>query len=167
MRTTLDEMPGAYTRSKMQAEQLALAAAASGFPVVIANPTMPIGPHRNLTPPTAMLRYFLERRFQFYVDFVLNLVDVRDVAAGLLLVMERGQVGQRYILGGENVSLGKLLGMVSALSGRNAMRIPLPAGFARARRRGDGSDGRSRDTPGAVGDGRRRANRHALPAVIE
>ena len=127
VRTTLEEMPGAYTRSKMQAEQLALAAAASGFPVVIANPTMPIGPHRNLTPPTAMLRYFLERRFQFYVDFVLNLVDVRDVAAGLLLVMERGQVGQRYILGGENVSLGKLLGMVSALSGRNALRIPLPA----------------------------------------
>ncbi|MDE2374483.1 MAG: NAD-dependent epimerase/dehydratase family protein, partial [Hyphomicrobiales bacterium] len=131
VRTTLDEMPGAYTRSKMQAEQLALAAAASGFPVVIANPTMPIGPHRNLTPPTAMLRYFLERRFQFYVDFVLNLVDVRDVAAGLLLVMERGQIGQRYILGGENITLGKLLGLVSALSGRNALRIPLPAGFAR------------------------------------
>ncbi len=131
VRTRLEEMPGAYTRSKMQAEMLALAAAASGFPVVIANPTMPIGPHRNLTPPTAMLRYFLERRFQFYVDFVLNLVDVRDVAAGLLLVMERGQVGQRYILGGENVSLGKLLGMVSTLSGRNALRIPLPVGFAR------------------------------------
>lgn len=131
VRTRLDEMPGAYTRSKMQAEQLALKAAASGFPVVIANPTMPIGPHRNLTPPTAMLRYFLERRFQFYVDFVLNLVDVRDVAAGLLLVMERGQIGQRYILGGENITLGKLLGLVSALSGRNALRIPLPAGFAR------------------------------------
>jgi dihydroflavonol-4-reductase len=131
VRTTPEEMPGAYTRSKMLAEQLALQAAAAGFPVVIANPTMPIGPHRNLTPPTAMLRYFLERRVQFYVDFVLNLVDVRDVAAGLLLVMERGQIGQRYILGGENVTLGKLLGMVSALSGRNAVRIPLPAGFAR------------------------------------
>ncbi len=131
VRTTPEEMPGAYTRSKMLAEQLALQAAAAGFPVVIANPTMPIGPHRNLTPPTAMLRYFLERRVQFYVDFVLNLVDVRDVAAGLLLVMDRGQIGQRYILGGENITLGKLLGMVSVLSGRNALRIPLPTRFAR------------------------------------
>jgi dihydroflavonol-4-reductase len=130
VRTTPEEMPGMYTRSKMQAEKLALRAAASGFPVVIANPTMPIGPHRNLTPPTAMLRYFLNRRVQFYVDFVLNLVDVRDVAAGLLLAMERGQIGQRYILGGENITLGNLLGMVNAISGRNAVRIPLPAGFA-------------------------------------
>ena len=102
-------MPGMYTRSKMQAERLALQAAASGLPVVIANPTMPIGPHRNLTPPTAMLRYFLKRRVQFYVDFVLNLVDVRDVAAGLLLAMERGQIGQRYILGGEDITLGNRL----------------------------------------------------------
>ncbi len=130
VRTTPEEMPGMYTRSKMQAERLALQAAASGLPVVIANPTMPIGPHRNLTPPTAMLRYFLKRRVQFYVDFVLNLVDVRDVAAGLLLAMERGQIGQRYILGGENITLGNLLGMVNAISGRNAVRIPLPARFA-------------------------------------
>lgn len=131
VRTTPDEMPGAYTRSKMLAEQRALQAAASGFPVVIANPTMPIGPHRNLTPPTLMLRYFLKRRIQIYLDFVLNLVDVRDVAAGLVLAMERGQSGQRYILGGEDISLRKLLDMVGAISGRDALRIPVPAGFAR------------------------------------
>jgi dihydroflavonol-4-reductase len=131
VRTTPEEMPGAYTRSKMLAEQRALQAAASGVPIIIANPTMPIGPHRNLTPPTAMLRYFLNRRVQLYVDFVLNLVDVRDVAVGLVLAMERGQVGQRYILGGQNISLRKLLDLVGAISGRNALRIPLAPGFAR------------------------------------
>ncbi len=128
--TTPEEMPGAYTRSKMLAEQRALEAAAAGLPVVIANPTMPIGPHRQLTPPTEMLRYFLGQRVQFYLDFVLNLVDVRDVAAGLMLAMERGRIGQRYILGGEDVSLRKLLETLAAISGRGAVRIPFPAGLA-------------------------------------
>jgi dihydroflavonol-4-reductase len=125
---TPDQMPGAYTRSKMLGEQRALQAAASGFPVVIANPTMPIGPHNgNLTPPTLMLQYFLKRRVQIYLDFIMNLVDVRDVAMGLLLAMERGQPGQRYILGGENISLKKLLAIVGVISGRRAVRIPIPA----------------------------------------
>jgi dihydroflavonol-4-reductase len=89
---TPDKMPGAYTRSKLLAEQRASQAAASGFPVVIASPTMPIGPHYgNLTPPTLMLQYFLSRRVQLYLDFVVNLVDVRDVAAGLVLAMKHGQ----------------------------------------------------------------------------
>jgi dihydroflavonol-4-reductase len=128
---TLDQMPGAYTRSKMLGEQHALQAAASGFPVVIANPTMPIGPHNgNLTPPTLMLQYFLSRRVQFYLDFIMNLVDVRDVAMGLLLAMERGQTGQRYIIGGENISLKKILAIVSVISGRGALRIPVPAVMA-------------------------------------
>jgi dihydroflavonol-4-reductase len=131
-RTTADEMPGPYTRSKMLAEQLALEAAASGLPVVIANPTMPIGPHRHTTPPTEMLRYFLKRRLQIYMDFVLNLVDVRDVATGLLLAMERGRVGERYILGGEDLSLRKLLDSLAAISGRGALRIPFPGEMAKA-----------------------------------
>ena len=131
--TTPDEMPGAYTRSKMIAEQRAFQAAASGFPVVIANPTMPIGcHHRNLTPPVLMLRYFLSRRIQIYFDFVVNLVDVRDVASGLLLVMERGRNGHRYILGGEDISLKKLLNMLGTISGRNALRIPIPGEIAHA-----------------------------------
>jgi len=128
---TLDQMPGAYTRSKMLGEQHALQAAASGFPVVIANPTMPIGPHNgNLTPPTLMLQYFLSRRVQFYLDFIMNLVDVRDVALGLLLAMERGQTGQRYIIGGDNISLKKFLAIVSVISGRGALRIRVPAVMA-------------------------------------
>jgi len=127
----LEQMPGAYTRSKMLGEQHALRAAAGGFPVIIANPTMPIGPHNgNLTPPTLMLQYFVSRRVQIYLDFIMNLVDVRDVAAGLLLAMERGQTGQRYILGGENISLKKLLAIIGVISGRKAVRIPIPAVMA-------------------------------------
>jgi len=129
-RTSPDDMPGVYTRSKMIAEQRALQAADAGFPLVIANPTMPIGPHQRLTPPTLMLQYFLNRRVQIYYDFVMNLVDVRDVAAGLILVMRRGEVGQRYILGGEDISLKKLLDIVAVISGRDAMRIPISASFA-------------------------------------
>jgi len=128
---TADDMPGPYTRSKLLAERLAMEAAASGFPVVIGSPTMPIGPHdHNLTPPTAMLRHFLGKRFQFYLDFVLNLVDVRDVAAGLILTMERGKVGQRYILGGESIPLKKLLQYVAAISGRDSLRVPVPGQLA-------------------------------------
>jgi dihydroflavonol-4-reductase len=127
----LDDMPGAYTRSKMRAEQAAVAAACSGFPVVIANPTMPIGPHHgNLTPPALMLQHFARRRMQVYLEFVLNLVDVRDVAMGLRLAMERGQVGQRYILGGEHISLRRLLDIVGTIRGRKGVHVPVPAGFA-------------------------------------
>ena len=71
--TTPDEMPGPYTHSKLMAEQVALLAATSGFPVVVANPTMPIGHHEgSFTPPTMMVRYFLNSRVQIYFDFVLN-----------------------------------------------------------------------------------------------
>ncbi|HTM75392.1 MAG TPA: NAD-dependent epimerase/dehydratase family protein [Pseudolabrys sp.] len=130
---TADDMPGPYTRSKLLAERLAMEAAASGFPVVIASPTMPIGPHdHNLTPPTAMLRRFLGKRFQFYLDFVLNLVDVRDVAAGLVLAMERGKVGRRYILGGESIPLKKLLEYLAVISGQDSVRIPVPGAIAEA-----------------------------------
>jgi dihydroflavonol-4-reductase len=126
-----DDMPGPYTRSKLLAERLAMEAAASGFPVVIGSPTMPIGPHdHNLTPPTAMIRHFLGKRFQFYLDFVVNLVDVRDVAAGLVLAMERGKVGHRYILGGESISLKKLLQYVAEISGRDSLRVPVPGRLA-------------------------------------
>lgn len=128
---TADDMPGPYTRSKLLAERLAMEAAASGFPVVIGSPTMPIGPHdHNLTPPTAMIRRFLGKRFQFYLDFVVNLVDVRDVAAGLILAMEHGKVGHRYILGGESISLKKLLQYVAEISGRNSLRVPVPGQLA-------------------------------------
>jgi dihydroflavonol-4-reductase len=125
------QMPGPYTRSKMLAEQFATQAAASGFPLVIGTPTMPIGPHdHNLTPPTAMLRHFLNARVQMYLDFIVNLVDVRDVAAGLILTMERGQPGQRYILGGESISLKKILQIMAMISGRRHVAIPVPGPVA-------------------------------------
>jgi dihydroflavonol-4-reductase len=126
-----DEMPGLYTRSKMFAEQFAMQAAASGFPLVIGTPTMPIGPHdHNLTPPTAMLRHFLSGRIQLYLDFIVNLVDVRDVAAGLILAMEHGRVGHRYILGGESTSLKKILQLMATISGRRNLSIPVPGRVA-------------------------------------
>jgi dihydroflavonol-4-reductase len=126
-----DHMPGPYTRSKMLAEQRAMQAAASGFPVVIGTPTMPIGPHdHNLTPPVAMLRHFLNRRIQLYLDFIVNLVDVRDVAAGLVLAMERGQVGHRYIFGGEGIRLKQVLRLVTENSGRRHFLIPVPGKVA-------------------------------------
>jgi dihydroflavonol-4-reductase len=126
-----DDAPGPYTRSKLLAERLAMQAAASGFPVIVGCPTMPIGPHdRNLTPPTAMLRHFLGGRFQFYVDFAVNLVDVRDAAAGLILAMERGKIGHRYILGGESLPLKTILQLVAAISGRRSVLIPVPGRIA-------------------------------------
>jgi dihydroflavonol-4-reductase len=128
-----DHMPGPYTRSKMLAEQCAMQAAASGLPVVIGTPTMPIGPHdHNLTPPVAMLRHFLNRRLQLYLDFIVNLVDVRDVAAGLVLAMERGQVGHRYIFGGESIPLKQVLRLLAEHSGRRNLLIPVPARIAEA-----------------------------------
>jgi dihydroflavonol-4-reductase len=128
---TACDMAGPYTRSKLLAEELAMQAAASGLPVIVGCPTMPIGScDRNLTPPTAMLRHFLDRRIRFYLDFVVNLVDVRDVAAGLILAMERGQVGHRYILGGESIALKKVLQLAAAISGRRGALIPVPGRLA-------------------------------------
>jgi dihydroflavonol-4-reductase len=94
---------------------------------------MPIGPHdHNLTPPTAMLRQFLHGPVQMYLDFIVNLVDVRDVAVGLVLAMEHGQIGHRYILGGESISLKKILQLMATISGRRSLAIPVPGKMAEA-----------------------------------
>jgi len=115
----LGEMPGPYTRSKFLAEQAALAAARDGLEVVVVNPTVPIGPgDRNMTPPAQMLALFLAGGSPFYLDCILNLVDVRDVAEGMILAAARGRSGERYILGGENVPLHDLLPRLEALSGQ-------------------------------------------------
>jgi dihydroflavonol-4-reductase len=119
-------MPGPYTRSKMLADRFAMQATASGYPVIIGCPTMPVGPHdHNMTPPTAMLRYFLNRRLQLHLDFVVNLVDVRDAAEGLVLAMERGRVGQRYVLGGESMPLRQILELMAEISGRRGRRVQM------------------------------------------
>jgi dihydroflavonol-4-reductase len=79
-----------------------------------------------------MLRHFLGKRFQLYLDFMVNLVDVRDVAAGLVLAMERGQTGHRYILGGESIPLKDVLRLVAANSGRRHLRISVPGRIAQS-----------------------------------
>ena len=126
------EMPGPYTRSKMLGDELAMQAAASGMPVIIGCPTMPIGPSdHNVTPPTAMLQYFLRKSFlQIYLDFIVNMVDVRDAATGLILAMEKGQIGHRYMLGGESLSLGKILKLMASISGRGKFQFSLPGAIA-------------------------------------
>jgi dihydroflavonol-4-reductase len=126
-----EDMPGPYTRSKMLAERLAIQSASSGFPLIIGTPTMPIGLHdHNLTPPTAMLRHFVSGRIKLYLDFIVNLVDVRDVAAGLILAMEHGQIGHRYILGGEGISLKNILHLMASTNGRRHIHMPVHGAFA-------------------------------------
>jgi dihydroflavonol-4-reductase len=126
-------MPGPYTRSKCQGEQAALRAARNGMDVVIVNPTVPIGAgDRNMTPPAAMLSLFLQGRSPFFLDCVLNLVDIRDLADGIVMAGEKGRSGERYILGGDNVPLRKLLPILEQKSGRRMPRRAIPAPVALA-----------------------------------
>jgi dihydroflavonol-4-reductase len=115
----LEELPGVYTRSKYLGEQAALKAARGGMNLVVVNPTVPIGQgDRNLTPPAAMLELFLSGRSPLFLDCMLNFVDVRDAADGIVLAGDRGKAGERYILGGENVAMRDLLRTLERLSGR-------------------------------------------------
>lgn len=127
----LADMPGPYCRSKFLAEQEALAAADNGLPVVVVNPTMPIGPgDRHLTPPSRMLLGFLNGSIPAYLDCAFNLVDVRDAALGHVLAADRGRTGERYILGGENIRLAALLTLLSEVSGLTMPRRRVPYGVA-------------------------------------
>ncbi|MDX1504037.1 MAG: NAD-dependent epimerase/dehydratase family protein [Thermoanaerobaculia bacterium] len=124
---SLDDMVGHYKRSKYLAEREAEAWAARGLPVVIVNPSTPVG-ERDLkpTPTGRIVLDFLEGRSPAYVDTGLNLIDVRDVAAGHLLAAERGRVGERYILGHRNLTLRQIFGILAELTGRRAPRLELP-----------------------------------------
>jgi len=124
---SLDEMIGHYKRSKFLAECEALRFAASGLPVVIVNPTAPVGPGDwKPTPTGRIIVDFLNGKMPAYVDTGLNLVAVEDVAAGHLLAAERGRIGERYILGARNMTLKQILGALAAITGRSAPRIRLP-----------------------------------------
>jgi len=123
----LEKMPGPYCRSKHLAEQEALAAAERGQSVVIVSPTMPIGPgDHNLTPPTKMILGFVNGKIPAYLNCGMNLVDVRDVAKGHLLAAERGRIGERYVLGGENLTLKEVLEVIRDLSGVHVPRAQVP-----------------------------------------
>jgi dihydroflavonol-4-reductase len=119
---------GAYKRSKVAAERLALAMVGEeGLPVVIVNPSTPIGPRDVRPTPTG--RIIVEAasgRMPAFVDTGLNIVHVDDVAEGHLLALRRGGIGERYILGGENLTLAEILGQIARLTGRTPPRIRLP-----------------------------------------
>jgi dihydroflavonol-4-reductase len=128
---TLDLMVGPYKRSKFLAEVEALKAARQGAPVIIVNPSTPVGPlDYKPTPTGRVIVDFLKGRLPAYVDTGLNLVGVEDCARGHLLAAERGQLGEKYILGGENLSLKQILQRLARLSGLPAPRIRLPFAVA-------------------------------------
>lgn len=130
---SLEEMSGPYKRSKFMAEQVAMEAARSGFPMVIVNPTAPVGDHDAKPTPTGKIIVdFLNGNLPAYIETGLNLVDVRDVAEGHVLACERGQVGHRYILGAENLTLGKILAKLAAITGKPAPTTKLPYAVAYA-----------------------------------
>lgn len=127
----LGDMIGPYKRSKFLAEQLALEAARSGMPVVIVNPSTPIGTlDYKPTPTGRIIVEFLNRRMPAYVETGLNLACVEDVARGHVLAAERGRIGEKYILGGENLTLEAMLGRLAAISGLPAPRVRIPYAVA-------------------------------------
>jgi len=132
VRVTLEDAVGPYCRSKLRAENAAMGRARAGRPVVIANPTMPVGPgDRGLSPPSRLIRDFCLGKLPARMDCTLNVIDVRDVAEGLVRTMENGTPGRRYLLGGENLTLVGLLGILSELTGVPVprWRVPYPVGL--------------------------------------
>lgn len=130
---TLDDMAGHYKRSKWLAEQVALEKAREGWPVVIVNPTAPIGDHDwKPTPTGKIIVDFMNNRLPAFVDTGLNLIDVHDTAAGHLLAAEHGRVGERYILGCENLTLKDILARLAAMAGKPAptTRVPYAVAYA-------------------------------------
>lgn len=128
---SLADMAGHYKRSKFQAEQVALEFARDGFPVVIVNPTAPIGDHDVKPTPTGKIVVdFLNGDMPAFIDTGLNVVDVRDTAEGHLLACERGRSGERYILGSENLTLAQILQKLARITGRKAPTVQLPYAVA-------------------------------------
>jgi dihydroflavonol-4-reductase len=127
---SLADMIGHYKRSKFLAEEVARDAARQGMPVVIVNPSTPVGPGDVKPTPTGQLILDAAAgRMPAYVDTGLNIVHVDDVAAGHLLAFHRGRPGERYILGGEDMTLREILTDIAKLVGRKPPRIRLPQGL--------------------------------------
>ncbi|WP_165229783.1 NAD-dependent epimerase/dehydratase family protein [Aquisphaera insulae] len=124
---------GPYCLSKLRAEDAAMGMARRGLPVVVVNPTMPIGPgDRGLSPPSRLILDFCRGKLPVIMDCTLNLIDVRDVAAGLELAMARGEPGRRHLLAGENLTLAGLLEILSGICGVPAPRWRVPYAAALA-----------------------------------
>ncbi len=128
---SLQDVVGHYKRSKFMAEQVALEAGRNGANVVVVNPTTPIG-ERDIkpTPTGRIIVDFLQRKFPAYVDTGLNLVDVKEVARGHLLAMEKAVPGERYILGGEDLTLKQVLDKLAALTGLPSPKMKVPHAVA-------------------------------------
>jgi dihydroflavonol-4-reductase len=110
---------GPYCRSKYLAECHALRLGRAGAPVVVVNPTLPVGPgDLGRSPPTQMMLDFCRGKRREYLDAELNLIDVRDVAEGMVLAMERGDPGRRYLLGHENLSIRGVFALLARLTGQ-------------------------------------------------
>jgi dihydroflavonol-4-reductase len=129
----LDDMQGAYKRSKFLAEQAVRQAASGGFPAVIVNPTAPVGDHDVKPTPTGKIVVdYLAGAMPAYLETGLNIVDAEDVAEGHVLALERGRQGERYILGAENLTLRQIFETLARISGVRApkLRIPYPVAYA-------------------------------------
>jgi dihydroflavonol-4-reductase len=127
----LDEMVGHYKRSKWMAEREALQAAKEGLPVIVAMPTTPVGPWDwKPTPTGKIILDFLNGKMPGYVETGLNFVGVEECAAGHLLVAEKGEIGERYLLGAENLTLKGLLDLLAQITGLRAPGMKIPHGVA-------------------------------------
>ena len=129
--TSVDEsrIVGTYKLSKFRAEQAVLALARQGAPVVVVNPSMPIGPGDVKPTPTGrLIRDAACGKIPAFVDTGMNVVHVDDVAEGHLLAMQRGRIGSKYILGGDNLDLRALLALIAEQAGRRPPRVALPRG---------------------------------------
>ena len=128
---SLADMIGPYKRSKFMAEQIALEAGRSGMHVVTVNPTTPVGEQDMKPTPTGRIVVdFLKRKFPAYVETGLNLVDVRECARGHVAALEKGKSGERYILGGENLTLKQILDTLGKITGLPSPKVKLPYFFA-------------------------------------
>jgi dihydroflavonol-4-reductase len=124
---SLDNMIGHYKRSKFMAEQLAMEAGRSGMDVVVVNPTTPVGEQDIKPTPTGRIVVdFLKKKFPAYVDTGLNLVDVKECARGHIAALEKGRSGERYILGGENLTLKQILDNLAAITGLPSPKVRVP-----------------------------------------
>jgi dihydroflavonol-4-reductase len=127
------ELAVPYKRTKLEAERIVLAASRSGLDAVVVNPTTPVGDGDRLPTPTGrMIRGVATGRYRAYVDTGINVVDVRDVARGHALAYAHGRRGERYLLGGANLTLEELFGAVAELAGRRRPRLRVPHALVRA-----------------------------------